>query len=116
MRPQVIVIVLPALALFAHLAQAGKEVSVEKFAAKRAVKTFNIDVLSRTGGLNPVRVNLLVLVLGQQHLADEFGVVIPLNPGGHAVVSDQDGEQGHDPGGRAGRNLPRYPVLSGSSP
>ena len=111
-----VVIILSELALFAHLKQAIEKAGVEQLAAKRAVKTFNIDVLSRTGGLNPVRVNLLVLVLGQQHLADEFGVVIPLNPGGHAVVSDQDGEQGHDPGGRAGRNLPRYPVLSGSSP
>ena len=102
MRPQVIVIVLLALALFAHLAQAGKEVSVEKFAAKRAVKTFSIGVLSRTGGLNPVQVNLLSLAPGLQHLADEFRAVIHANPGGHAVAADQDGEQGHDSGGRQG--------------
>ena len=33
-----VVIVLPELALFAHLTQAVKEVSVEQLAAKRAVK------------------------------------------------------------------------------
>ena len=49
-----VVIILPALAPFAHLTQAIKEVSVEQLAAKRAVKTFNIGVLRRTRGLNPV--------------------------------------------------------------
>ena len=91
MRPQVVVIILPALALFAHLAQAGKEVSVEKFAAERAVKTFNVGVLSWTGGLNPVQFNLLALAPGLQHLADEFGAIIHPNPGGHAVAAVSSG-------------------------
>ena len=43
MRPQVVVIVLPQLALFAHLAQAAEEVGVEQLAAKRAVKCPHIS-------------------------------------------------------------------------
>ena len=89
-QPQVIVIVivLPALALFARLTHAGKEVSIEKFAAKRAVKTFCTYVLRQTGNLNPVQINLLALAPGLQHLADKCGAVTHPNPGGHAVAAD----------------------------
>ena len=99
-RPQVIVIVLPVLALFAHVAQVAKVVSVEKSAAIWAVKTFNIGVSSRTGRLNPVQVNYLALAPGQQLLADEFRAFIHPNPGGFVVAFDQNGEQGHDKGCR----------------
>ena len=59
-----VVITLPELALFAHLTQAIKEVSVEQLAAKRAVKAFNLGILRRTRGLNPMQVNPLVLTPG----------------------------------------------------
>ena len=58
-----VIIVLLKLAVFTHLAQAGKEVSVGLLASKRAVRKSNIGVWGRTGGLDPVqlwggRVNL----------------------------------------------------------
>ena len=59
MGPQVVIIILPASVLFAHLAQAGEEVGVEQLPAKRAVKAFNLGVLRRNRGLNPVQVNPL---------------------------------------------------------
>ena len=52
--PQVVVVVLPQLAVFAHLAQGGEEVVIEQFAAKRAIKPLDVSVLGRAGGLYPV--------------------------------------------------------------
>ena len=99
MRPQVVVIVLPLLALFAHLAQAVEEVGVEQLAAKRAVKAFNVGVLCRTRGLNPVQVNPLSLAPGLEQLADQLGAVVDPDAGRDAVAADQRGEQGDDPRG-----------------
>ncbi|AMR28295.1 hypothetical protein A0257_15175 [Hymenobacter psoromatis] len=64
MRSQVVVIVLPKLAVFMHLAQAGEEVGIEQLAAKGAVKAFNIGVLRWTRWLNPTQVNSLTLAPG----------------------------------------------------
>ena len=96
MGPQVVIIVLPAQALFAHLAQAGEKVGVEQLPAKRAVKAFNVGVLGRTRGLNPVQVNPLALALGLEHLADKLGAVVDPDAGRDAVAADQRGEQGDD--------------------
>ena len=100
MGPQVVVIILPELALFAHLTQAVKEVSVEQLAAKRAVKAFNVGVLRRTRGLNPVQVNPPTLTSGLEHLADKLGAIVDPDAGRDAVAADQRGEQGDDPRGR----------------
>ena len=99
MGPQVVVIVLPASVLFAHLAQAGKEIGVEQFPAKRAVKAFNSGVLRWNRRLNPVQVNLLALAPGLQHLADKFRPIIDPDAGRDAVAANQRGKQGHDPRG-----------------
>ena len=99
MGPQVVVIILPALALFAHLAQAGEKVGVEQLAAKRAVKAFNVGVLRRTRRLNPVQVNHLVLTPDLEHLADKLGAVVDPDAGRAAVAAHQGGEQGDDPRG-----------------
>ena len=99
MGPHVVVIVLPNQALFAHLAQAGKEIGVEQLPAKRAVKAFNVSVLRRTCGLNLVQINPLALAPGLEHRADEFGAVIDPDTGRHAVAVNNPGEQGDDPRG-----------------
>lgn len=61
MQPQLIIIVLPAQALYTHLAQAGEEVFVEKLPTKRVSKVFIVDVLRQTRKQNSVKVNFLAL-------------------------------------------------------
>ena len=99
MGPQVLVIILPERALFAHLKQAIEKVGVEQLAAKRAVKAFIIAVLRRTRGPNPVRVNPPTLTPGMEHLADKLGAIVDPDAGRVAVAADQRDEQGDDPHG-----------------
>lgn len=96
MGPQVVVVVLPELAVFAYLTQTGKEIGVEQFAAQRAVKAFNIGILRRTCGLNPLQVNLLALAPSLQELADGFRAIVHSNPSGYPVTADQVREQRDD--------------------
>ena len=64
MGPQVVAIVLPAMALFAHLVQIGKELGVNQLAARRATKAFNVGVLRWTRWPNLMQLNPLTLTPG----------------------------------------------------
>ena len=113
MGPQVVVIILPELALFAHLTQAIEKVGVEQLAAKRAVKAFNTGILRRTRGPNPVQVNPPTLTPGLEHLADQLGAIVDPDAGRVAVAADQRGEQGEDPRGgqrKVHLNAEHFPI------
>jgi hypothetical protein len=59
--PLGIIIVPPLVHQLAYVGQRAKQVGVEQFAAKRAVEAFDVRILRRLAGLNPVQNNTLLL-------------------------------------------------------
>lgn len=100
MGSQVVVIVLPTQALFAHLAKTSKEVDIEQLAAKLAFKAFDVSILRRIRWLNPLQLNPLALTPRLEHVADKPGPIADPDAGRGAVAADKGGEQCHDPRGR----------------
>lgn len=58
------------------MVQRAKQVGVEQFSAKRAVEAFDVGILGRLAGLNPVQGNALRLAPFAQARADGFGAIV----------------------------------------
>lgn len=102
MRTQGVVIVYPLGEQVAHLAQGSEEAGIEHFAAKQAVDTLDIGVLSRFARLNPVQGNALRFVPLARGGADELGTVVAAPFGWLPVLVDELGQQARHAGCRQG--------------
>ena len=87
----------------AHMGQRTKQVGVEQFAAKRAVEAFNVGVLERLAGPNPVQGNALRLSPFAQARADEFGAIVRAQLRGSAMALNQARQHLHHAGSRQGK-------------
>lgn len=60
-----------------------------QFAAKRIVKAFDVDILNRPAGLNPVQSNLLLLVTFAQSSTNKSGFIFSTQLRRAAMVFNQ---------------------------
>lgn len=102
MGPLGIVVEHPFVHELAHVGQRAKQVGVEEFAPKRAVEAFDIGVLRRLAGLNPVQSNALLLTPFPQTGANKFRSIVGAQLHGSTMALDQARQGLHHPGGRQG--------------
>lgn len=71
-----VIIVLPLVHQLVHVGQRAEQMNVEQFAAERAIEAFDISVLCRLAGLNPVQGNVLLLKPLAHFGADKFRAIV----------------------------------------
>ena len=70
----------------AHVGQRAKQVGVEQLAVKRAVEAFDVRILRRLTGLNPVQGNTLLLTPLTQFGASKFRAIVGVQLRGAALA------------------------------